>query len=130
MAPTLDIPEFGMRVIAPEATTPDTCKQTKSTKRALFEDAVKKRLDIPTSYLKVAVLVIRWDEKIDQYAEGHTEEVSLNPMCHFLVSQNLTLFHGWYHIAETHFYDARKANVPRSSYSRSYSKVVCDTNFR
>jgi hypothetical protein len=43
--------------------------------QALFQRTSNDILEIPDSYFKVAVLIIRWDESIDDL-KGHTEEVS------------------------------------------------------
>lgn len=40
----------------------------------LFQTTCNKALKIPNGYVKVAVLILRWDEKIDDFP-GHTEEV-------------------------------------------------------
>jgi hypothetical protein len=42
-----------------------------------FENAVKRELNIPNGYEKVAVLVVRWDDDLDdpKFKEGHAEEV-------------------------------------------------------
>jgi hypothetical protein len=62
---------------ATNVTTPDDEEKIdQSAKRGWFEDAVKERLNIPSGYVKVAVLVLRWHEDIDEYAKGHTSEVS------------------------------------------------------
>ncbi|KAF1939946.1 hypothetical protein EJ02DRAFT_407390 [Clathrospora elynae] len=58
-----------------DVTTPDDKdKIDQSAKRGWFEGAVKKTLNIPSGYVKVAVLVLRWHEDIDDYAAGHTTE--------------------------------------------------------
>lgn len=44
-------------------------------RQALFRNAANKALHLPNGYLKVAVLIIRWDETIDDF-KGHTKEVS------------------------------------------------------
>jgi hypothetical protein len=46
-------------------------------RQALFQRKSNKALKLPNGYLKVAVLIIRWDKSIDDF-KGHTEEVSLN----------------------------------------------------
>ncbi|KAI8938545.1 hypothetical protein NX059_004431 [Plenodomus lindquistii] len=51
-------------------------KREQSIKHAYFENSVKERLNIPTGYVKIAVLVIRWHQDVDQYAKGHTEEIA------------------------------------------------------
>jgi hypothetical protein len=62
---------------ARNVTTPDDKdKIEQSTKRVFFEEAVKEKLNIPSGYVKVAVLVLRWHPDIDDYAEEHTNEVS------------------------------------------------------
>lgn len=44
-------------------------------RQALFQKRSNKTLELPNGYLKVAVLIIRWDPSIDDF-EGHTEEVN------------------------------------------------------
>lgn len=62
---------------AKDVLTPESVgKRIQSTKRSLFDNAVKKALDTITDYLKVAVLVLRWDEGVDEFASGHTREVN------------------------------------------------------
>lgn len=34
-------------------------------------------MDSATYYSKVAVLIVRWIEELDKYAEGHDQEVSI-----------------------------------------------------
>ncbi|KAF2734547.1 hypothetical protein EJ04DRAFT_564123 [Polyplosphaeria fusca] len=45
--------------------------------KIVFENAVNEELDIPSGYLKTAVLMIRWDEGIDDpsFSAGHTSEI-------------------------------------------------------
>jgi hypothetical protein len=45
-------------------------------RQACFENAIKKELKIPNSYVQVAPLIIRWDPEIDDHYAGHTAEVS------------------------------------------------------
>lgn len=47
--------------------------------QTLFENAVKQKLNIPNGYEKVAVLVVRWDDDLDdpKFKEGHDEEVRM-----------------------------------------------------
>jgi hypothetical protein len=64
---------------AANVTTPDDKdKIDQSTKRGCFEEAVRKTLNIPSGYVKVAVLVLRWHPDVDDFAEEHTYEVSLH----------------------------------------------------
>lgn len=44
-------------------------------RQALFQRKSNAALKLPNGYVKVAVLIIRWDHSIDGF-EGHTEEVS------------------------------------------------------
>ncbi|KAF2877430.1 hypothetical protein BDV95DRAFT_146937 [Massariosphaeria phaeospora] len=53
----------------------DTEKKKESERQALFQNAVSEALDIPTGYLKVAVLVVRWHEEVDAFQKGHDEEI-------------------------------------------------------
>jgi hypothetical protein len=43
-------------------------------RRTLFERVVNDKLGVPSGYKKVEVLLLRWDEKIDDF-EGHGKEV-------------------------------------------------------
>jgi hypothetical protein len=45
-------------------------------RRTLFQNISNGILQIPNGYRKVEVLIIRWDESVDQF-EGHKQEVSL-----------------------------------------------------
>lgn len=56
----------------------DEEKKEETQRQAWFENAVKKQLNIPNSYVQVAPLIIRWDPKIDEHSDGHTEEVSIS----------------------------------------------------
>lgn len=49
-----------------------------SVRQALFQATSNKALQLPSGYLKVAVLIIRWDESIDDFKEKHTEEVGFD----------------------------------------------------
>jgi hypothetical protein len=44
-------------------------------RKSMFQRKVNDVLKLPNGYLNAAVLIIRWDESIDDF-EGHTEEVS------------------------------------------------------
>ena len=44
-------------------------------KQAWFENAVREKLDLPIGYVKVAVLVVRWHEEVDEWPAEHSEEV-------------------------------------------------------
>ncbi|KAJ4316065.1 hypothetical protein N0V94_005623 [Neodidymelliopsis sp. IMI 364377] len=68
--------------------------------QTLFDNAVKKALNIPSGYEKVAVLVVRWDESVDdpQFRAGHDEEVRVKRLqtvfkerFHFDVSSEVRL---------------------------------------
>lgn len=48
--------------------------QREAVRQALFQRKCNDTLKLPNGYLKVAVLIIRWDESIDDFP-GHTEEV-------------------------------------------------------
>ena len=52
-------------------------EKEESERQAWFQNAVNGAMDIPIGYLKVAVLIVRWHEDIDEYAEGHTTEVRI-----------------------------------------------------
>jgi hypothetical protein len=49
--------------------------QMESVRRSVFQKKVNQALNLPDGYLKVAVLIIRWDKTIDEFT-GHCEEVS------------------------------------------------------
>ncbi len=51
-------------------------RKQESQRQAWFENVIKKALKIPNSYVDVAPLIIRWDPEVDDYSEGHTDEVS------------------------------------------------------
>ena len=56
--------------------TPDDVeKKLEIERKALFENTVNEKLKIPTAYFKVAVLIVRWNETVDGFREGHSEEV-------------------------------------------------------
>lgn len=48
--------------------------QRESQRQVWFQNKANELLDIPNGYEKVAVLIIRWDEEIDEFP-GHDEEV-------------------------------------------------------
>jgi hypothetical protein len=48
--------------------------QREPIRQALFQKKCNDTLKLPNGYLNVAVLIIRWDESIDDLP-GHTEEV-------------------------------------------------------
>lgn len=54
----------------------DNEKKEETQRQAWFENAIKKKLKIPNSYVQVAPLIIRWDSGIDEYSKGHDHEVS------------------------------------------------------
>lgn len=62
----------------------DEEKKEETQRQAWFENAVKKKLNIPNSYVQVAPLIIRWASEIDDHDKGHTIEVIA-----FLFSRNL-----------------------------------------
>jgi len=45
-------------------------------RRTLFQKTSNKVLDIPNGYRRVEVLILRWDESIDDFKDGHTQEVT------------------------------------------------------
>lgn len=53
----------------------DSDKKEETQKQAWFENAIKKKLKIPNSYVQVAVLIIKWDPELDNYSKGHEKEV-------------------------------------------------------
>ncbi|KAF2995095.1 Phosphatidylinositol-4-phosphate 5-kinase [Curvularia kusanoi] len=66
--------------------------------QTVFENAVKQKLNIPNGYEKVAVLVVRWDDELEdpRLKEGHDEEVKrlkqvLGERFHFDVSSEVRL---------------------------------------
>ncbi|KAI4922709.1 hypothetical protein J4E90_001142 [Alternaria incomplexa] len=44
-------------------------------RRTLFQKTSNNALDIPNGYRKVEVLILRWDESIDEFKDGHNKEV-------------------------------------------------------
>ncbi|PSN69311.1 hypothetical protein BS50DRAFT_572468 [Corynespora cassiicola Philippines] len=50
-------------------------KKMESESQLWFQNAVNDKLKIPNSYMKVAVLVLRWNNDIDDHAEGHDKEL-------------------------------------------------------
>ncbi|KAF3037639.1 hypothetical protein E8E12_005056 [Didymella heteroderae] len=54
----------------------DDEKKEETQRQAWFENAVKKKLNIPNSYIQVAPLIIRWSPEIDDYDDGHTSEIA------------------------------------------------------
>ena len=52
----------------------DRASQREAERQLLFQNEVNDALDIPNGYSNVAVLVVRWDESIDDFT-GHSEEV-------------------------------------------------------
>lgn len=53
----------------------DTEKKKESERQAWFQNVANEELNIPTGYLKVAVLIVRWHEEVDAFREGHDKEV-------------------------------------------------------
>src|SRR5690242_10144807 len=53
--------------------------QREAVRQAIFQKGSNEALQLPNGYLKVAVLIIRWHEIIDDF-KGHTEEVSVSTM--------------------------------------------------
>lgn len=49
--------------------------QKESVRQAWFQSEANDVLQVPNGYLKVTVLIIRWDESIDEF-KGHEQEVS------------------------------------------------------
>jgi len=45
-------------------------------RRTLFQKTSNNALDIPNGYRKVEVLILRWDESIDEFKDGHNKEVT------------------------------------------------------
>lgn len=45
-------------------------------RRTLFQKTSNNVLDIPNGYRKVEVLILRWDESIDSFKQGHNQEVT------------------------------------------------------
>ena len=45
-------------------------------RRTLFQKTSNNVLDIPNGYRKVEVLILRWDESIDEFKDGHNQEVT------------------------------------------------------
>lgn len=49
---------------------------TESQRQAWFENAVKKKLEVPNNYEQVAVLIMRWHPDVDDHGVKHDVEVS------------------------------------------------------
>jgi hypothetical protein len=49
-------------------------------RRTLFQKISNNQFDIPNGYRKVEVLILRWDESIDDFGKGHNQEVKLRSM--------------------------------------------------
>lgn len=50
-------------------------KKAESQRRIWFENGMKRTFRIPSGYVTIAVLVIRWHDAVDDYKEGHDSEV-------------------------------------------------------
>ncbi|KAF2475654.1 uncharacterized protein BDR25DRAFT_253097 [Lindgomyces ingoldianus] len=50
--------------------------QRESERQTWFQSKANEYLNIPNGYLKVAVLIIRWHEGIDEFKEGHDQEIA------------------------------------------------------
>lgn len=73
-------------VITPEDIQKKAERIRESERQAWFQNAVNEKLDYPTGYLQVAVLVVRWHQDIDGFPTGHNAEVSIH-------HRSRTLFH-------------------------------------
>ncbi|ORY09510.1 hypothetical protein BCR34DRAFT_568276 [Clohesyomyces aquaticus] len=49
--------------------------QLESSRQSWFQKKANDSLNIPNGYLKVAVLLIRWDDGIDEFKDGHNQEI-------------------------------------------------------
>ncbi|KAH8729022.1 hypothetical protein GQ44DRAFT_571519, partial [Phaeosphaeriaceae sp. PMI808] len=58
----------------PGAESNHQISQREPTRQALFQRKANEALSLPNGYLDVAVLIMRWDESIDDF-KGHTEEI-------------------------------------------------------
>ncbi|KAF2260730.1 hypothetical protein CC78DRAFT_584513 [Lojkania enalia] len=61
----------GPSVIGPT----DAEKKKESERQAWFQNAADEVLNIPTTYLSVAVLIVRWHEDVDDMRNGHDDEI-------------------------------------------------------
>lgn len=52
-------------------------RKMETQRQAWFENAIKDKLKIPNSYAEVSVLIVRWHPDLDEYNNGHSDEVSL-----------------------------------------------------
>lgn len=50
-------------------------KKAELQRRIWFENGMKRTFRIPSGYVTIAVLVIRWHDAVDDYKEGHDSEV-------------------------------------------------------
>jgi hypothetical protein len=53
-------------------------KKAELQRRTWFENGMRRTFKIPSGYVTIAVLVIRWDDAVDDYKEGHNREVWLS----------------------------------------------------
>ncbi|CAO2652883.1 Nn.00g022940.m01.CDS01 [Neocucurbitaria sp. VM-36] len=75
VAPKSDMIASEACVITPDDIEKKPEKIRESERQAWFQNAVNERLNNPTGYQKVAVLVVRWHDEIDGFSKGHNEEI-------------------------------------------------------
>ncbi|KAF2180529.1 hypothetical protein K469DRAFT_714515 [Zopfia rhizophila CBS 207.26] len=61
-------------VIQPEDKLDNEAKEAEE--RLCFQNAVEETLEVPNGYLKVSVLLFKWEEKLDEYHEKHEQEIT------------------------------------------------------
>lgn len=66
----------------PEEHRTDRAIRNEAENQTYFDNAAKRGLNIPSGYENVAVLIIRWDEELDDplFKDGHDAEVRAEPM--------------------------------------------------
>jgi hypothetical protein len=63
-------------VVAPDS---DNEREMGTQRQTWFENAVKRKLSIPSDYVDVSVLIVRWHPDMDDHRSGHDHEVSERP---------------------------------------------------
>jgi hypothetical protein len=123
------------------ATPGDVEKKKEAQRQAWFENVAKKKLKIPNSYVQVAPLIIRWASDLDDYYDGHTDEVSVLlsapipttapvALCVQLLigsrskNSSASLAASVFHKARKYTLALRKLNIPSMLPSRTISRPM------
>lgn len=69
------MPRGGALAATPGAAVLQPGDKREAERQAWFQNKSNNILEIPNGYLKVAVLIIRWHDEIDEF-KGHDEEVN------------------------------------------------------